>query len=120
MKKKATKILLALLTCAFTVGAFAMGFHKKEETIMRQLINQQNQFIVVEVEGEQIKFNDPVLEEQMKEIGIFIPPSQRQYFDDKKTITLDDPQFLEAFEKYYIPSNLHQGSYKWITVKTSA
>ncbi len=91
----------------------------KEETVMRQLINLQNQFVVAVIEGDQIKFNDPVLEEQMKSIGIFIPPSQRKYFNDKKSITLDDPRFLEAFEKYYIPSNLHKGAYKWVQTKVN-
>ncbi len=124
MKKKVNNIVLAVMTCAITVGAFAIGSYqedkkpKQEEVIVRQLINQQNQFIVAEVEGDQIKFNDPALEDQMREIGIFIPPSQRKYYDEQKTIKLEDPRFLEAFEKYYIPSNLHKGSYKWIQVKT--
>ena len=113
---------MTALTCTFAASAISIGHQEAKtackESILRQLINENNQLVMVEIHGNSIHFNDPLLETQMKTIGILIPPSQRKHFQDRTVVKLTDPQFLEAFEKYYIPLNLDKGPYIWKEVKT--
>ena len=119
MKKKGTKIILGTLVCALGVGAFAVGSHGENQHMKAQLVNKENHFVVLEIEDDRVTFNDPILEVQMRELGVFIPPTEREKFEGKNQVTLDDPDFIRAFKEHYIPSNLHSETYSWEEVETN-
>ncbi len=116
MKKKTNKIIIATLACILGASVLGAGIHG-EEKMKKQLINKTNKFVVVEIEDGKFTFNDPILEVQMRELGVFIPPSQSDLYNGKEMITLDDPDFQRAFEQFYVPSNLHSSTYAWIDVE---
>ena len=80
----------------------------------KKLVNKENQFVVIEIEGDEINIADPILEKHMTEVGVFIPPPFRDEFGGKSHVKLDDPDFIRAFETFFVPSSYRQSVYTWV------
>ena len=77
-----------------------------------KLINTKTGYIVVEFQQGKVHFNDRFLEAEMKETGIFIPPSHTSEYG-KETIFLEDVQFERAFKEIYYPLCIANLRYRW-------
>lgn len=116
--KKGKKIILASLVCALGASAIGVSYRggEGEEKMHKKLINQETERVIVEVNGDEITFDDPILEVQMSEIGVFIPPAFREKFGGKEYVKLGDKEFIEAFETFFVP-NYRKAVYSWQEVK---
>lgn len=117
MNRKIKNIIFATLTCALGASAIAATTHQGEEKMHKCLVHIESQIVIVDVEGDKIVIEDPLLEKQMREVGVFIPPPFRKDFGNKEYVKLEDPEFIEAFEKFFIPGNFRESVYKWKVVK---
>ncbi len=78
-----------------------------------KLVNTDTGFVVVEFKEGKTNFYDRILEAEMKESGIFIPPLKVKDFDGKKVVLLGDPLFEKAFVEIYYPLCIANRLYQW-------
>ena len=86
-----------------------------EET--KKLINTKSGFVVVSFNEGQPKFYDHILEEELQDRGIFVPPFLREEFKGKKSVFPKDPLFEKAFIEIYYPLVIANPIYQWETIK---
>ncbi len=91
-----------LLTLAIVLNLFG-----------ERLLNSETGSIVVEFMDGKIQFNDHFLEMEMKETGIYIPPSKAEEFGEKEIVYLGDPMFEKAFIDVYYPLCIANSLYQW-------
>lgn len=77
------------------------------------LINSETGHIVIEFIDGNAKVYDRFLEAEMRETGIYIPPSKRGDFDGKEVVYLSDPSFEKAFIEVYDPLCIANSPYRW-------
>ena len=75
--------------------------------------HSSGQKILAEVQGNSIIIYDEVLRNNMREIGVSIPPSFQKTFGGKKVYLSEEDQgrFIHAFKEFYCtgyPSNFYQ------------
>lgn len=88
------------------------GFHSEGEKSMK-LVNNQNGFVVVEFDGNEAKFHDDILEKQLMQYGIKIPPNKRENFQGRDTVYPGDDGFADAFKDVYASMNIDPKKYSW-------
>ena len=93
------KILLAL-------AIITTGFTEK-------LVNEETGFVVVEFLDGKAEFHDPFLETEMRQVGIYIPPSKVHRFGEKEIVYLNDQLFKKAFTEIYYPLSIANSMYQW-------
>ena len=81
-----------------------------------KLENQQNGFVVVEQTEDKVVFYDPILEEQMIELGVVIPPSYQEKYGGRERVKLGEGQFFEAFQEFYSVYVFDPSVYQWKSV----
>jgi hypothetical protein len=106
-------IVGVLLASTALAGAVPFYVECGQRVISMKLVNIKTGFVVVEFEEGKAYFGDPFLREQMKDRGIFIPPSYREAFAGKEYIKLDEPEFQTAFEKIYYLFTIDNSVYQW-------
>ncbi len=95
------------------ISAALLGCQLCEETPMK-FVNSQNGFVILEVKKEgDILFYDEILEEEMREMGIQIPPHLRKEFEGQEVIYLKDKAFLKAFKEVYCQMVFNPAIYEW-------
>ena len=99
------KRTLFLAASAMT-AAFSNGDDMK-------LVNTKTGFVVVEFKKGKVQFHDRFLEVEMKETGIFIPPSMTKLYEGKEMVLLGDPLFEKAFVEVYYPLCIANALYQW-------
>lgn len=77
------------------------------------LVNSKTGHIVIEFIDGKTKIYDRFLEVEMRETGIYIPPSKREDFDGKEVVYLSDPSFEKAFIEVYDPLCIANSVYRW-------
>lgn len=78
-----------------------------------RLINMETGHVILEIIQDKIGFFNPFMADEMKESGIYIPPSKSWDFEDKQIVYLDDPLFKKAFIHVYYPQCMANSSYEW-------
>ncbi len=101
--KRTLFLAASAITAAFTNGE------------PMKLVNTKTGFVVVEFKSGKAEFFDRFLEAEMKETGIFIPPSMAKDFGGKEMILLGDPLFEKAFVEVYYPLCIANVVYQWQT-----
>lgn len=78
-----------------------------------QFLNQKTGFVVVEqIEGK-IYFHDPILEDEMKEVGVVIPMQHQARYQGCERIKLGEKGFFEAFREFYSVYIYDSDVYVW-------
>ena len=78
-----------------------------------KLVNTNSGFVVVEFVDHEPQFHDPILEMEMKEIGIAIPLVYRSEYDDRERVFFDDPLFEKAFRELFVKFKFDPKAYTW-------
>ena len=78
-----------------------------------KLVNVETGSIVVEFMEGKIAFSDRFLEIEMKETGIYIPPTKTDDFNQKEIVYLGDPLFQKAFLDVYYPLSIANSLHQW-------
>lgn len=78
-----------------------------------KLVNEETGFIVVEFADGKAEFHDPFLEVEMRQVGIYIPPTKTHRFEDKEIVYLHDTLFRKAFTDVYYPLCIANSLYQW-------
>jgi len=84
-----------------------------EETNNMKLVNIKTRFVVVEFVGEETRFFDPFLENEMKRQGIAIPPFFKKEFGGRSSVRLKDKDFQKAFKEIYYKLSVNHQTYHW-------
>lgn len=66
-----------------------------------QFVNNENGFVVVEQKDSQVIFHDPILEAEMVNSGIAIPPEHQERYEHRERVKLGEEGFFEAFKEFY-------------------
>lgn len=78
-----------------------------------KLIQMKNNFTIVEFIGEEVIFYDEILEKEMKERGVLIPPALRGLYSGKAAVRLGEAEFQRAFKDVFSLNIFDQRNYKW-------
>ncbi len=78
-----------------------------------QFVNQKNGFVVVEQIEDKIYFHDPILEDEMKESGVVIPPQHQARYAGCERVKLGEKGFFEAFREFYTVYIYDEDLYAW-------
>ncbi len=78
-----------------------------------QFINQESGFVVVEQKDKLVVFHDPILEAEMTNTGIAIPPEHQEKYDHRERIKLGEEGFFEAFKEFYSVYIYDSTVYMW-------
>jgi hypothetical protein len=78
-----------------------------------KLMNVETGSVIVEFMNGNIQFSDCFLEIEMKQTGIYIPPSKKTQFDGKEIVYMGDPMFEKAFLEVYYPLCIANSLYQW-------
>ncbi len=78
-----------------------------------ELVNTKSGFVVVEQRAHEVVFNDPILEEQMIEFGVAIPPSHQKKYGGRERIRFGEYQFFDAFKEFYCTYVFDPDVYQW-------
>lgn len=84
-----------------------------EDIVSMKLVNLKNQFIVVEYNDKETIFHDKILEKEMKERGVLIPPALRDRFSGKSSVKMNDPEFQVAFKEVFCPNVFNPKNFEW-------
>ncbi|MBS0649684.1 MAG: hypothetical protein JSR93_00835 [Verrucomicrobia bacterium] len=84
-----------------------------EDIVSMKLVNLKNQFIVVEYNDKETIFHDKILEKEMKERGVLIPPALRDRFGGKSNVRMNDPEFQVAFKEVFCPNVFNPKNFEW-------
>ena len=79
----------------------------------QQFVNQTNGFVVVEERQGKIIFHDPILEEEMKDSGVVIPPEYQKEYQERERVRLGEEGFFKAFKEFYSVYIYDQTIYHW-------
>ena len=69
----------------------------------KQFFNRENGFVIAEQRERQVTFYDPILEAEMKENGVVIPPDSQKKYGGRERIKFGEEGFFEAFYEFYTP-----------------
>lgn len=105
-KKRWYWILLFILTLGFFL------YPERKEHDMK-LVHVASGFVVVEFRDEKTTFYDPLIEAEIEERGILVPPFMRSQFSGKDVVLLEDSDFPRAFKEIYYPFTLDEKAYQW-------
>ena len=105
-------LLCLLSTPSFTEEPVSQPSIIKEIVSMK-LVNLKKQFVVVEYKEEQTLIHDKILEQEMKEGGVLIPPALRERFGGKTNVRLTDPEFQVAFKEVFCPNIFNLRNFEW-------
>ncbi len=94
-----------LAICIFTFNFF---FSEDE-----QFVNNKSGFVLVEQKEGKVLFHDPILEAEMLEIGVVIPPSAQERYNNKERIKFGEEGFFEAFKEFYSVYIYDPDDYTW-------
>lgn len=78
-----------------------------------RLVNKKTGESLLEFKGDKIQFFNRFLEEEMRIVGIPIPPGVRNYFGGKDYIFLDDENFQRAFREIYYLTSFDPKLFQW-------
>jgi hypothetical protein len=91
----------------------SLFFFRKVGADTYQFVNQKNGFVVVEqIEGK-IYFHDPILEDEMKELGVVIPPEHQARYEGCERVKFGEKGFFEAFREFYTVYIYDPDLYAW-------
>ncbi len=79
-----------------------------------QFVNQENGFVVVEQKDNKVIFHDPILEVEMIESGVVIPPEHQERYGQKERIKFGEEGFFEAFKEFYSVYIYDPNVYRWV------
>lgn len=86
---------------------------KCEEKNMKQLINMQTSLPIVEFLEEKTIIYSKFLENEMRTIGISIPPGLRGVYQGKDNVRLEDQGFQKAFKEIFYLTSMDHGIFQW-------
>ena len=89
------------MTLLATIWMIASTFIQGHEVESMKLVETKHGIVLVEFREDVVIINDPMIEAELKEKGIFIPPAMRAEFDGKKFVKIGDADFQKAFEEVY-------------------
>lgn len=78
-----------------------------------EFVNQQSGFVVVEQREGKVIFHDPIVEADMKEIGVAIPREARSRYEGREYVKLGEDGFFEAFREFYSVYIYDPDVYQW-------
>lgn len=78
-----------------------------------RLVNRTTSETLVEFLPGEVRFYNPLLEKEMKTLGIPIPHGMRSLFDGKDTVFLGDDAFERAFREVYYLTYVETAQFQW-------
>lgn len=114
--KKLAFLSLSMLCLQSVAGHTEEAAHPPtiiEDIVSMKLVNLKNQFVVVEYNGKETVFHDKILEKEMKERGVLIPPALRDRFSGKSNVRMSDPEFQVAFKEVFCPNVFNPKNFEW-------
>lgn len=84
-----------------------------ESTKTQKLVHIKSQFTLVEFIGKDTLIHDRILEKEMTENGILIPPALRHLYQGKEAIRLGEEEFQRAFKDIFAIHIFDSTHYSW-------
>lgn len=78
-----------------------------------RLIHNASKKPLVEFLGKKTVFHNKYLEDQMRLLGVSIPPGLRSHFEGKDFVYLRDPTFQKAFREVYYLTSMDSQEFTW-------
>jgi len=79
----------------------------------QRFVNQKSGFVVLEQKRGKVIFHDLILEAEMVETGVVIPPAAQGRYNYQERIKLSEEGFFEAFKEFYSIYIYDQDLYRW-------
>lgn len=84
-----------------------------EQPKTQKLIHVKSNFTLVEFIGQDTVFHDRILEKEMTERGVLIPPALRGLYNGKEAIRLGEEEFQRAFKEIFSINIFDSSNYAW-------
>lgn len=84
-----------------------------EQQKTQKLIHVKSNVTLVEFIGEDTVFHDHILEKEMTERGVLIPPALRGLYNGKEAIRLGEEEFQRAFKEVFSINIFDSSNYAW-------
>lgn len=80
---------------------------------MQKLINVNTSLPIVEFFEGKTVIHSKFLENEMRTIGIAIPPGLRSVYQGKDNVLLEDAEFQKAFKEVFYLTSMDHGIFQW-------
>ena len=106
------KVCLCRFGC-IALMCYALIFYRWLAAEELKFVNQDSGFVVVEQRDDKIIFHDPILQAEMIEIGVAIPPQDQARYGFCEYVKFGEIGFFDAFQEFYSIYIYDPAIYQW-------